>query len=615
MKTRQKNAYEVNETDGFAAVKQCLDFLKEIYFDRKPNENNKAHDNSIKNEEAGITSGDRNNYAAYDFDKYIFRGLRRAADAGIRSGAAYRLERTYGKDYTFIDYINYHKALIDHAREKFPGEYSNKKDLDVLAEIQHNGGATCLVDFSYSFLTALWFACGSAEEANSEEHKDGLIYCVNLNNALVNDQIMSVITEKDRGRDIEDLLKDTRRFVDFDGKYRFRFWFWQPSKFNNRVANQDSLFVFGLEQFDLKKNGVITIRIKNESKKGILDVLEQFFNISITTIYPDINGYSEAHNKFKRIQTSSWEGNDCLSKGTFNMLYKNNTLALDYLDRFACCLTDENKRLGCKNRTINCAATMFSKIEMYYIKAEAYKHEKHPNRAILNYQMARKEYVPETIERYSKLYHEKRSRKLVERIQKRIYSTYIQELLLLYETKRFNEGIELCKAIIDNYSNTKYNINYAHVSIIELNILYYHSHIYSDNNLSKEEKEKAADDCYNLCMKKINDYFDKNKTDSFYKLLMKFFKYFVGIYFEKDEKCNIENYKAELYRIAKSISNDSSDLICDWFFEDLIKIVKDKPEKQCSDLYYLLARFNELQDTLKIKFLNSRAEQSLCSSD
>ena len=52
-----------------------------------------------------------------DHDKYIFRGLRRAADAGIRSGAAIRLEESFGKKYTFIDYINYHKTLIENAKK------------------------------------------------------------------------------------------------------------------------------------------------------------------------------------------------------------------------------------------------------------------------------------------------------------------------------------------------------------------------------------------------------------------------------------------------------------------------------------------------------------------
>ncbi len=39
-------------------------------------------------------------------------------------------------------------------------------DLDVLAEIQHLGGATCLVDFSTNFLIALWMASG--EESKKE---------------------------------------------------------------------------------------------------------------------------------------------------------------------------------------------------------------------------------------------------------------------------------------------------------------------------------------------------------------------------------------------------------------------------------------------------------------
>ena len=32
-------------------------------------------------------------------------------------------------------------------------------DLEILAELQHFGAATCLIDFSRSALVALWFAC------------------------------------------------------------------------------------------------------------------------------------------------------------------------------------------------------------------------------------------------------------------------------------------------------------------------------------------------------------------------------------------------------------------------------------------------------------------------
>lgn len=544
-----ESKYVVNSEDGFIAIKQCIEFLQEIYHMQdgdcdKTTEDSRRDSNIIR-----------------DHDKYIFRGLRRAADAGIRSGAAIRLEESFGKKYTFIDYINYHKTLIENAKKMFPEQYGEKSDLDVLAEIQHNGGATCLIDFSSNFLTSLWFACGSAENVvGDEDNKDGLLYCVNLNDALVNHQIMSIITEKDREKSIENLLKGTRRFVDFEGNYRFKFWYWQPEHFNERIANQDSLFIFGLENFNIEKNKVITIRIKDKAKKGILYVLEQFFNMSITTVYPDINGYSDANGKFNRIQPSAWEGNDCLSRGTFNMLCKNNTLALDYLNRFECCQKSPLIKKECEHhRKENCDSSMISSIEMYYIRGEAYRRDNHPNRAILNYQMARKHYKSDVLERFFSSRGDLRVQKLRQRVEKRIYSTYSLELLLLYQTKRFTEGIALCQEIIDKYDGTTYNINYARISIIELTILHYHYYVFQNKtaNLESLKAEK-----YEYCRKKIGEFYSKFEENTFYRLLLTFFDYFVGIYFEKDKDYSIERYENELLSKANSIKNDCRELIC-----------------------------------------------------
>lgn len=41
-------------------------------------------------------------------------------------------------------------------------------DLEILAEIQHLGGATCLTDFTTNFLIALWFATSPKEDADGK---------------------------------------------------------------------------------------------------------------------------------------------------------------------------------------------------------------------------------------------------------------------------------------------------------------------------------------------------------------------------------------------------------------------------------------------------------------
>ena len=47
-------------------------------------------------------------------------------------------------------------------------------DLEILAELQHFGAATCLIDFSRSALVALWFAC----QHSSKGEANGKVYAV-----------------------------------------------------------------------------------------------------------------------------------------------------------------------------------------------------------------------------------------------------------------------------------------------------------------------------------------------------------------------------------------------------------------------------------------------------
>ncbi len=249
-------------------------------------------------------------------------------------------------------------------------------------------------------------------------------------------------------------------------------------------------------------------------------------------------------------------------------------------------------------------------IEMYYIRAEAYKHDNHPNRAILNYQMARKLYNKEVLHRFVGISRDDlRAQKLIQRVEKRIYSTYSQELLLLYKTKRFTDGIALCEEIIKEYGETAYNIDYARVSMIELAILHYHYYV-DKNKTSEDQLLKIETEKYDYCMQKIAEYSAEIDENSFYGLLLKLFRCFVGIYFKKDVDYSIEKYENELLEQANIIEENSRELICEWILDDLQHIVEypHKPEKQYSDLYYLLARFKELQDILKIKFLNCKAE-------
>ena len=47
-----------------------------------------------------------------------------------------------------------------------------------MAALQHNGAATCLIDFTTNFHVALWFACATTKTAKTAE-TNGRVFIVN----------------------------------------------------------------------------------------------------------------------------------------------------------------------------------------------------------------------------------------------------------------------------------------------------------------------------------------------------------------------------------------------------------------------------------------------------
>lgn len=97
----------------------------------------------------------------------------------IKSGAAIRMQKL--KNRSHIDYINYIKYLIRDAKIRFPEYTENYSDIEILADIQHKGGASCLVDFSNNFLISLWFAT----QTNNDDNNFGYLFCYDINSEMI----------------------------------------------------------------------------------------------------------------------------------------------------------------------------------------------------------------------------------------------------------------------------------------------------------------------------------------------------------------------------------------------------------------------------------------------
>ena len=160
----------------------------------------------------------------------LYRGL---ADAAWEvESAAYRRIKPPGGEAPSRVFQNYIERLLDRAslqgfRER---EGAKRSDLELLAELQHNGAATCLIDFTSNSLVALWFAC------REEPEKEGKVV------AMATDETkdFSIVTYEDLAKPIKDFLNQ--------GKL----WKWTPSGPSNRIVAQGSVFVFG-EDKDRKK--------------------------------------------------------------------------------------------------------------------------------------------------------------------------------------------------------------------------------------------------------------------------------------------------------------------------------------------------------------------------
>lgn len=239
----------------------------------------------------------------------LFRGQANE-DWAIQSSAGRRLKnqmKQTGSDINQTNFVNqkrfisYHVNLVADARSYGYGQIksgSTLSDLELLAEIQHLGGSTCLVDFSTNFLIALWMATDMKEDAN------GKLFWIDMG-LDTNQQNILYYNRYKEGDTIQRLLTKVKwSFESKDRKIEPCFWLWKPSMLNNRILMQDSVFMFGLAAFPKDgqdKNARInykSIIINKNDKMHIREELDKFFAISTETVYYDLEGYALEANNF-----------------------------------------------------------------------------------------------------------------------------------------------------------------------------------------------------------------------------------------------------------------------------------------------------------------------------
>ncbi len=247
----------------------------------------------------------------------LFRGLANA-EWKVES-SLYRRLILNGLEDIYIDsdiFLEMTKRLINHARRE--GHDINIKngqklnDLELLADLQHYGAATCLIDFTKHSLIALCFACETAYKKGSKEEVDGKVIAFNSDN----DDLYNEIPIEDPSEKIEHWLQHES------------LWILSPKKLNNRIASQQSVFIFGSPTLPDKTFHIC--EIETTQKKEILEELKKN-GITAGMLFDDFVGFSSLNSHNKKYE--NWDTDSDFVSGKICHASKDIKTAIQYYDK------------------------------------------------------------------------------------------------------------------------------------------------------------------------------------------------------------------------------------------------------------------------------------------
>lgn len=297
----------------------------------------------------------------FDPGQYVFRGVTNEAYK-IQASAYRRLKNE--DDRNFERFLEINKDLIDETILRGYDERNGRQlsQLEMFAELQHHGAATCLIDFSYSAQIALWFACGqdsktskncdSKTSKNSENPSNGKVFAVY--NQLPD---FKEVDSKILKNDIDYFLQDEENFP---------LYYWQPRQQNNRIIAQQSIFLFGRPEFVESDQCVI----EASSKKDILTELRQVSGITEAMLFPDFEKFA-----FLRREEEPY---------TVRSAHEYMELAREQLNREQLNIDEYDKAIGYYDKAIDQDPDY---VEVYYFRGRAKLDYGHYEPAILDFNM------------------------------------------------------------------------------------------------------------------------------------------------------------------------------------------------------------------------------------
>ena len=226
----------------------------------------------------------------------VFRGVR-DKDWLLISSAEFRLKKSLSSRVRIPDrlFLEYNANLIEKCKLKHYDQRERRQlyDLEILADLQHQGAATCLTDFTRNALVALWFACQKSDNV------DGKVFVVNIadqrtflemTHIYIKKSISAILEFKTRGTGDNQAteLPTPETFATLLNKPGF--WYWTPAHLNERIPAQHSLFLFGLPSSgEMSSEEII---IESASKEQMRKELEALYDICAESLFPDFVGFA-----------------------------------------------------------------------------------------------------------------------------------------------------------------------------------------------------------------------------------------------------------------------------------------------------------------------------------
>ena len=254
----------------------------------------------------------------------LYRGIAGTAKERPASAAiARRLPSMGEKD---DEFISANQELIETARMRGHDTRKNLQcELDVLAELQHYGAATCLMDFTRNPLVGLWFACWSSD------HKNGRVLAIDSGDY---DRFVKINTDGMK-KSIEYLLTASQR--------KRKLWVWEPKTQNERIIAQQSVFVFGNAEIQEPEHAQPQqpkrvqpqqskyVRPEHvffvENTEGVLDELQKY-GMSLKSLFCDFDGFALANESAQQFGKENY-----LDKATEEHAHELHELAIKYYSR------------------------------------------------------------------------------------------------------------------------------------------------------------------------------------------------------------------------------------------------------------------------------------------